>query len=169
MHLISFSGNFIGQYPFTPGRSCSLCGRGEGCRNRLCSRRGGLRNIRYNLLTNNNNNDNNNRRNNLHFRQIRRYRNRNNYRNHLTLRPSIRYHPRPLTTWNSESRGSDPPERKSRGSESLWGESRRSESRSSEPQVSESMREAWRTPYQYNRRSEAGEGVNEHASEATEL
>ena len=161
MHLISFSGNFIGQYPFTPGRSCGLCGRGEGCRNRLCSRRGGLRNIRYNLLTNNNNN---NRRNNLHFRPVRRYRNRNNYRNYISVRPSIRYHPRPLTTWNSESRGSDPPERKSHGSESPLGESHGSESR-----VSESMREAWRTPYQYSSRRETGEGVNEHAAEAVEL
>ncbi|XP_060555626.1 peptidase inhibitor 15-like [Ruditapes philippinarum] len=33
------AGNFIGQYPFIPGRRCSRCGRGESCLRGLCAGR----------------------------------------------------------------------------------------------------------------------------------
>ena len=37
----SSRGNYMGQYPFTPGQSCELCDSGEVCRNRICSKQGG--------------------------------------------------------------------------------------------------------------------------------
>ena len=35
----TFRGNYIGQYPYTRGQSCSRCRREDVCRNRLCSKR----------------------------------------------------------------------------------------------------------------------------------